>query len=161
MNINFFISRPHLERAILVGFCLLACSVAGAAGKTNAPVKAGKPANATNAPAATPIEIPKSEFALPTASAQGRDPFFPNSVRTGTAKTRDPGTSAPVSIVIELKGISGKFALINNRTFAAGEEADVTAGKEKVHVRCVSIKEDSVLVEVEGKAQELKLRPGL
>ena len=52
--------------------------------------------------------------------------------------------------------------MINGRTFAEGEEGDVNTNSGKKHVRCLKIKEDSVIVELlpEGERQELKLRGG-
>jgi hypothetical protein len=118
----------------------------------------------TNAPTKTaPIEIPTSNFIIPTSVADGRNPFFPDSLAAAKASAINTTNtvSAPV-VTLDLKGISGRFALINNRTFEAGEEADVTIGnnRQKVHVHCISIREDSVTVEVDGVRRELKLRPG-
>jgi thioredoxin-related protein len=54
-----------------------------------------------------------------------------------------------------LKSISGaknrRFALLNNQTLAAGESARVKLGDTEVKVRCVEIRERSVVVAVEGQ----------
>ena len=54
-----------------------------------------------------------------------------------------------------LKTISGprgrRLALINNQTFSAGEAARVRLNDSEVKVRCVEIRERSVLVSVEGQ----------
>ena len=129
-----------------------------AAAPTNSPAK-----SATNS-AAPPIVIAKSEFAIPATASEGRDPFFPNRALTAaTANNTNAASSA--SYTFMLQGISGtkskRFALINNRTFEVTEEGDITVGRSKVRVHCVSISEDSVVIEVEGKQQELKLKQGI
>jgi len=58
---------------------------------------------------------------------------------------------------IVLKGISGppnaRFALINNQTLGKGETGKVKAGQKTVTVKCLEIKEKSVVVQIEGIAQ--------
>jgi hypothetical protein len=80
-----------------------------------------------------------------------------------TPTTTDPVKAAPVALT--LKGVSGtegrRFALINDKTFAAGEEREIAVGNGRVRVHCLDIREDSVTVEVNGSRQELRLRPGL
>lgn len=62
-----------------------------------------------------------------------------------------------------LKNISGtagrRFALINNQTLTAGEAARIKLGDGEVKVRCIEIRAQSVLVQVEGQEgqRELKL----
>ena len=55
---------------------------------------------------------------------------------------------------LTLKGIMGppgkRLAIITNRTFAAGEEAEIKVGGQSVRVRCLEIKEASVVVGVSG-----------
>ena len=64
-----------------------------------------------------------------------------------------------------LNGLSGTkdrpLAIINNYTFAKGEEADVHIGSGRMHIRCVEIKEESVVIDVNGERQELRLRSGI
>jgi sulfur carrier protein ThiS len=63
-----------------------------------------------------------------------------------------------------LKNISGtksrRFALLNNQTFAPGESARVQLGDTEVKVRCLEIRERSVVVAVEGQegSREVFLR---
>ncbi|MDB6066695.1 MAG: trxA [Pedosphaera sp.] len=80
----------------------------------------------------------------------GPAPFVPIAPTTPTRYT-----------VLALKGISGapeqRMALINNQTFMVGETAKVKVQDAKVEVFCKEIREDSVLVTVDGKPQELKL----
>lgn len=155
---------------------------------TNATSKASSASPAT--PAATPVEteIPQAVFVVPTAPSQGRDPFFPRSTRlfaeTGTGsnvKTNQP------SFVVELalKGISGTrerpLAIINNQTFAVGEENDVITGTRpveelrlgpragetvlfhgpsRVRIRCVEINMSAgtVIIQVGNERRELRLK---
>jgi len=62
-----------------------------------------------------------------------------------------------------LKTISGtskrRFALLNDQTFAAGDTLPVRMLDGKVNVRCVEVREQSVLVAVHGEAapREIKL----
>jgi hypothetical protein len=62
---------------------------------------------------------------------------------------------------LALKGVSGapgnRLALINNQTLAAGESAKVKTKDGTVQVLCREIREDSVLITVDGKPVELTL----
>lgn len=64
-----------------------------------------------------------------------------------------------------LKTISGtpkrRFALLNDQTFAAGDTLPVKLLDGKVNVRCVEVREQSVLVAVHGEEapREIKLGP--
>lgn len=62
---------------------------------------------------------------------------------------------------LTLKGISGsgkrRMALINNETIMAGESAWVKTLNTRVEVVVKEIRDDSVLIEVNGKPRELKL----
>jgi protein disulfide-isomerase len=62
---------------------------------------------------------------------------------------------------LALKGISGakdsRMALINNETFMVGDTAKVRVRDTKIEVTCKEIREDSVLLLIDGKPQELKL----
>ena len=106
------------------------------------------------------IEIPVSIFVVPTNSADGRDPFYPESTRFLGSSTNSRISINPVILV--LQGISGtptsKLAIINGRTLAEGEQTELTLGGKRVQIRCVEIKADSVTVEVEGSRHELKMR---
>ena len=100
----------------------------------------------------------------------GKDPFFPKSRRrevTLSVNTNDfklqPG-ELPAGMV--LKGLSGTkekpLAIINNYTFAVGEEAEVRIVHQLFRVKVVEIKERSVMIKVNGtEPRELTLRQGL
>jgi hypothetical protein len=106
---------------------------------------------------------PRSVFVEPASPKDGRDPFYPESKRF----VAEP--SAPSKIVertpdltsVKVLGISGTadhlMAIINNHTFAEGDEGDVLTSSGRVHLRCVAIRPDSVTVEIGGHSQNLKL----
>jgi thioredoxin-related protein len=70
-------------------------------------------------------------------------------------------TTPTVYMELALKGISGskerRMALINNETLMAGETAKIKLLNSRVEVCCKEIRDDSVLVIVDGKTMELKL----
>jgi hypothetical protein len=113
----------------------------------------------------TPPNAPKSEFLNDVEF--GKDPFFPKSVRrpktiAKPADVRSVKPSVPESVV--LKGISvatgKKLAIINNVTVGEGEEFSLKSGAERFKIKCLEIKEQSVIVSVNGAAKELPLRSG-
>jgi hypothetical protein len=99
----------------------------------------------------------------------GKDPFFPKSTRRTQSVVISTNTTVPVGELpagLVLKGLSGtaqrRLAVINNYTFAAGEEAEVRVGFQLFRVRCVEIKDRSVMISVNGAPpRELTLRQGL
>jgi thioredoxin-related protein len=62
---------------------------------------------------------------------------------------------------LALKGISGapgsRMALINNQTLMVGETAKVRVRDTRVEIVCKEIRDDSVLVAIDGQTRELKL----
>ncbi len=65
-----------------------------------------------------------------------------------------------------LKGISGaknhRLAMITNKTFSPGESAVLTIGNGQVKLKCLEVREDSVLVSLDGGEQkELRMGGGL
>jgi hypothetical protein len=116
--------------------------------------------NPPNPPAATAeVVIPKSVFV--DRPDFGRDPFFPKSgrrVHIATTTTVQPVANFDS---IMLKGISTssekRLAIINNKTFEAGEEADVRINGQPVRVKCAEIREKSIVIVVNGVSKELFL----
>jgi hypothetical protein len=103
-----------------------------------------------------------SVFVVPTNSKTGRDPFFPNSTRpydalSATASAARPHVGDVSSLV--LKGISGppnhRLVIINNHTFGVGDEENLVTPKGPIHIRCVEIKDRSVVIESGGQRHEL------
>jgi hypothetical protein len=117
------------------------------------------------APQLAPPNAPKSEFNFRPGYA--KDPFFPRSTDNVIAPpvTLNPGTVAPGTVPewVALKGISiianRRLAIINNRTVAEGEEFTLKlSGGKSVTLRCVEIKDKSVVIAVDGVTKELILR---
>lgn len=61
---------------------------------------------------------------------------------------------------LKLQGISGsakrKLAIVNSQTLGVGESAHVKIGGKDVAIRCVEIREKSVLLAVDGHHQEVR-----
>jgi hypothetical protein len=97
---------------------------------------------------------------MPESPKEGRDPFFPNSMRPYVEAHAQPGM-APELSSLKLEGISRHgnrvFVIINDETFAVGDESDVKTATGRIHVLCVQIKTDSVVVEAGGQALTLTL----
>jgi hypothetical protein len=92
------------------------------------------PAVWADAPAAAvKSDSGRSVFVIPSNPKEGCDPFYPDSNRLFESIATQP-----------------------KHGFAAGEEGDVlTAQGVRVHLRCIEIKRNSVLVESGGQRQEL------
>ncbi|MCL4177789.1 MAG: hypothetical protein KJ072_08580 [Verrucomicrobia bacterium] len=103
--------------------------------------------------------IPKSVF---VDDERGKDPFFPNSTRRQhKAVVPDVAPAVgPTSLV--LLGIIGpperRVALINNQTFAAGEENRVRVPGGSSLVKCVAIRERSVIVTIQGGTEQFEIQ---
>jgi hypothetical protein len=102
----------------------------------------------------------RSVFVIPKNPNDGRDPFFPTSSRPYESTQVVQQTHFADITSLVLKGVSGptdrRLAIINNRTLAIGDEQDITTSQGRIHVRCVEIKTDSVVVEIAGEMHELK-----
>ena len=162
--------QPHLTsaaKALLVGaLAISCCQTALCAAKTKAPstVSAG-----ANAPAAIRAEIPKSVFVIPSSPKEGRNPFFPQSAVQAPPPDLSRISKQPVKSdpsLIHLNGITPSgprvTAMINSRTFEEGESGEIKLPNgAKVLIKCIEIKADSVIIEVDGQKRELKLKAGL
>ncbi|HUA66719.1 MAG TPA: hypothetical protein VME24_12785 [Alphaproteobacteria bacterium] len=119
-------------------------------------VVAGVTGSVAAAPANTHAPV-KSVFVQPTNPNEGRDPFFPNSMRPYQDFVPK---HAVVNSVLQIKGFSEiaghRYVIINNHTFAEGDEGDVLTPGGRVHVRCLTLGADSVLVEANGSRQVLR-----
>ena len=143
--------RPFTPLAPLLIACLLLSSGARADNKPAAAV----------APAAGPKSVFVDEVDF------GKDPFFPRSIRRPKLLVHTTDSETVRSIVpdfIVLKGISvlkdRKLAIINDRTVAEGEEFFLKTSGQPLKVKCLEIKDRSVIVVVNGATKELPLRAG-
>ena len=115
-------------------------------------------ANAAPAAKSDPTNFIRSAFILPANPREGRDPFFPDSIRPyeNTAAAA-PKTADITSLAV--RGFSGtvdhRLVIINNHTFAVGDEGDVTTVTGHIHLRCIEIATDAVVIEVGGQYHKL------
>jgi hypothetical protein len=118
----------------------------------------------------SPPALIRSVFFADTGA--GKDPFYPNSKRRLEVIEQSIATNSvpqPNSFFqyLSLKGISGakgqRLALINSSTLGVGEMAEIRCGVQLVKVRCVEIRDRSVIIELNGlgEQKELKLRDGI
>ena len=131
----------------------------------NSPAAAPKSPAASPAPAVVEAKPVLSVFVLPHNPQEGRDPFYPKSMRPYNSVSPVITTNAaPMTIVadLKLKALSGstdrRLALVNNHTFEAGEEAEVVTSNGRMRVRCIEIRPDSVLMQVGPERRELHLK---
>lgn len=158
------IISPPVSRCLAV---LAAVSCLGLAA-TAAPSTKSAPAAE---PAAKPVvqqDIPKSVFVIPSSPKEGRNPFFPYSAQPAPAPNPDPGGKNPTPVDASgfvLNGITSppkRTAMINGRTFEPGEAGEVrTRNAYRVLIKCEEIRDDSAIINVDGKRIELRLRTGL
>ncbi|MDB6017267.1 MAG: hypothetical protein JWR19_1756 [Pedosphaera sp.] len=122
------------------------------------------------APVAKDTNAPALELAIPQAvfdvtNSPVKDPFFPLSARQAVVQsnTNAPAFSAASFFLKALSGpINQRLALINNRTVAVGEDAEVTTTSGKIKIHCVDIKDASAVIKAAGQVDpiELHLRKG-
>jgi hypothetical protein len=171
--------------------CVVAGCVMGAAGLTQAATTPAKPAaaaaaGAAKAPAAQTNRTTFEFVVVPSVfqeDPKGRDPFFPNStrgkpvepVRPVTQSQPDPAKSPGTTVRapdpvpakdpyagLMLKAVTGNFALINNQPFGVGETLTVRSAVSTNRVKLISIKDRTVVVQIEGRTdtRELQMRMG-
>jgi hypothetical protein len=101
--------------------------------------------------------VPHSVFNLPSNPKDGRDPFFPGSLRPYASIVPSSPTSDLSSLVME--GTSGppehRLAIINNVTFGVGDEVEVLTSQGRIRIHCLEITGDSAVIEVGGQRHTL------
>jgi hypothetical protein len=143
--------RTHILQCLLTA--LLPLMVAG-----TTPLFAAPPAQ----PAMQDVQPAVSVFAYPNNASEGRDPFFPGSTRA-YENNPEKQNIGPSFTDLTLKSILGApprvFAIINNHTFAPGDEGDVSVRDGRLHFRCVSInpKAGTATIEAGGISHLLHL----
>jgi len=110
------------------------------------------------APKAAPKPEPvHSVFIMPTNPQQGRDPFFPSSTRPYQEAVPSVvhHDVVDVSSLLSFQGISGttdrRLVIINKRTFAVGDQAEVSTSQGKVRIQCLEISTNTAVIEANGQ----------
>lgn len=113
----------------------------------------------TNTPTTIPAPVVRAVFILPISSRDGRDPFYPESIRLVAEAAPTSGAFDISSL--KVPGISGTpghlFAIINNHTFGIGDEGDVVTPSGRVHLRCVDINSELVTIEINGQVHRIRV----
>jgi hypothetical protein len=151
------------SRVFLSGLlpCLAVGLLAVSPARSDTPVKTAPAATGTNTNSATAeFVIPQSVFNLTAKDI--KDPFFPQTLRQPIPALTTNNVPLINASSFALKALSGaanqRLALINNRTMAPGESAEVTtATGSKLKIRCVEIKESSVVIRVENSPDPIEL----
>ena len=103
---------------------------------------------------------PRSIFNQPANPQEGRDPFFPSSIRPYQgAVVPSAHASADVGALV-IQGLSGapghRLVIINHVTFAVGDDAEVSTSQGRIHIHCLEISEKSAVIEANGQRHELR-----
>ena len=153
---NHFMQRICLAAAAFGAAMLLA----GCDNKPAPKPGAGAPPAKTNVaePAIKAFRTWQTNSVFDVKLRNARDPFFPGASPNGAEATggTNAAPAAKVELDLRLYGIIGtaanRMALINHRPFAVGEEARVPVQNgEKVTVKCLEIREESVVISIKGR----------
>jgi hypothetical protein len=104
--------------------------------------------------------VPWSVFNQPANPGEGRDPFFPSSIRPYQGAVV-PGAHAVANVgALAIQGFSGapdhRLVIINYVTFAVGDDAEVSTSQGRIHIHCLEIGANSAVVEANGQRHELR-----
>ncbi len=129
----------------------------------SAETTAGKTMPAATVASADPsTPPPQSVFVIPATPKEGRNPFFPHSKPDLTSVSPKPDPVEAVTFL--LNGITSppkRMAMINGRTFEAGESGEVKfRGGTKIPIQCLEIRDDAVIIKVGTERRELRMRGG-
>lgn len=102
-----------------------------------------------------------SIFVLPASPKDGRDPFYPASTRPYQSAVVPNAKPADLNLdLLVLQGISGqpphRLVIINKRTFAVGDDSEVSTSQGRIRVHCLEINDRSVVIEANGQRHELR-----
>ena len=96
---------------------------------------------------------------MPASAHDGRDPFFPESSRPYEDAAASKHTVETNAFTI--KGSSFEhgraMVIINNHTFAVGDEGDVLTANGRVHIRLVEIRAGTATIDVNGARRDLSI----
>lgn len=160
-----YISNFHYVKAVLATVMLGGMFLSNARCEEGVASSVEKPAVSDAKMKQPTNEIPRSVFTIPSETTEGRDPFFPNLVDSeASTKAGKSGKTGgkPATAEFVLQGISGsgdrRLAVIGGHSFAAGEESDVLVPTGRVRIRCLEIKDDSVIIEIGGERREIRFK---
>ena len=102
--------------------------------------------------------VVRSIFLQPASPREGRDPFYPESLRP-YAVVVVPQV-VPRITSLKIRGFSGtpenRMVIINNHSFGVGDEGDVLTPGGRLHVHCLEINGDTVVIEADNQRRELR-----
>jgi hypothetical protein len=152
----------YLPKTVIVSVALLGLSCAAHAAPPSTPSAKLKSGAYTN-PSTNVVAIPQSVFVWPPTVKDGRDPFFPESIRPYNEGKAPTNHTVATAITLKLNGVSGtgtnRLVMINGYTFAQNESHEIPTSSGRIKVRCIEITGDeSVLVEVNGVPRELRMK---
>ena len=119
------------------------------------------PAIFADAPKSTPAKPApaRSVFVIPSNVHEGRDPFFPESTRP--YEDAKPTQNTLGANAFTVKGLSVQrghaMVIINNHTFAVGDEGDVMTSTGRAHIHLVEIRNGVAVIEFGGGRRELPI----
>jgi len=115
-------------------------------------------ADDTGGSSAAPPPVPRSVFNQPASPKEGRDPFFPTSMRLFASMVIPTDTKDLSSLVIRGKSgtLDHPLVIINDVTFAVGDERDVITPEGRIHIRCLQIIGDLAVIEANGQRHQLR-----
>jgi hypothetical protein len=117
------------------------------------------PIAANGEPPVAPQPVLRSIFNQPTSPKDGRDPFFPSSMRLFASMVVPASKSKDLSSLV-IRGKSGTtdhpLVIINEVTFAEGDERDVITPDGRIHIHCLQIIGDLVVIEANGQRHQLR-----
>lgn len=133
----------------LIALCVTASLVSRAAGPTET-----NSATAKTAPS-------KSIFSMPKKFSEGRDPFYPESTRVFQQVMAENSSHTVEISSLTVQGYSrdsqNAYVIINNRTFGIGDERDVITPGGRVHLKCIEVLPETVVIEYNGSLHQIPL----
>ena len=123
-------------------------------------IAAGPAVGAAPANPAAKAPPAHSVFAVPTNAGEGRDPFFPESSRVFQLAVINSKMVEINSLTVKgfYRDAKGALVIINNHTFAVGDEGDVKTSDGRVHIRCLEIRPNVVVIDINGQKHELNFK---
>ncbi len=106
----------------------------------------------------------RSTFTMPKQISEGRDPFYPESTRVFQAVMLESPNRSKIEVSsLSVKGYyrdaKGAYVIINNHTFTVGDEGDVLTTGGRIHLKCVDVLANAVVIEFNGSMHQLPINP--